>query len=97
MTEFQVWDSAALGERAQLRGVAKKLGERHFGGDDFDLSALAHRFDAAAFAVDRARDIAHEFLGRHHFQFHDGFKDDRLRLLECVLKRVDSGQFEGDL
>src|SRR3989344_1780028 len=96
VAEFEVGDTTALGERAELGGEAEEFGERDLGGDDAGLSALAHRFDAPALAVDHTRHIAHELLGDDDFQFHDWFEQYGLRFLHRILHRVDGGEFEGD-
>src|SRR5437870_1185103 len=71
MRELHRVHGAALGHRAQRRGVAEHLRERHRRRDDLRARALVHPADLAAAARQVAEHVAHVVGRRDDFDVHD--------------------------
>ena len=66
--------------RAQIVDIAKHVGERHHGVDHGRVAACFLATNLPAPAGEIARDTAHIFLGRDHFDLHHRFQELRVGL-----------------
>src|ERR1700755_1245311 len=86
---------SALRHRAQVGRVAEHLRERDVGRDDLRAARTRlHLLYLPAAPVKVAVDAAHVLLGRDDLDAHDGFQENRLRLLHGVLKRQRASDVE---
>lgn len=88
---------AALGQAAQVGGVAEHLGERHVGGDDLRVAARGHALDLSAAGVQAADDVAHVLVGGRRLDAHDRLQDLGAALGHRLADRHGGGDLEGHL
>src|SRR5436190_1642606 len=85
---------ASLRHRPHLRGVAEHFRQRHVRANDLRARTLFHLLDLSAAARQVTHDVAGVVLGRHDFDVHDRFLDDRTGFLRAFLIRHRAGDLE---
>ena len=68
--------------------------QRNQGADNLSVCSQLHTLDLTAACIQVTHDVAHEFLGRRHFDLHNRLEHNGRPFLDCRLKCHRTGDFE---
>ena len=97
VVELQSEGAPALGEGAQVGGVAEHVRQGGGSGDEADGSPGHQLFGLTPAAMEVPQHLAGKLLRGDDFQFHDGLQKERLSGLQGLFDRGHGGDAEGHL